>query len=115
MSGIRGARDGRVALRCGSPGSWWWAVRARAQGSGAHRDGQHGGERGHCFGDPGPRLWKPQVTAPGTAGQAGRVVATIKHFPGLGRIIGNTDVTAVGITDSPVSYTHLTLPTSDLV
>jgi beta-N-acetylhexosaminidase len=35
-----------------------------------------------------------------TAVQAGRVVAAIKHFPGLGRIIGNTDVTAVGITDS---------------
>ena len=35
-----------------------------------------------------------------TAVQAGRVVATIKHFPGLGRITGNTDVTAVGITDS---------------
>ena len=32
--------------------------------------------------------------------QNGGVVATVKHFPGLGRITGNTDVTAVGITDS---------------
>jgi beta-N-acetylhexosaminidase len=31
------------------------------------------------------------------------VVATVKHFPGLGRITGNTDVTSVGITDSQAS------------
>ena len=30
---------------------------------------------------------------------AGTVAATVKHFPGLGRITGNTDVTATGITD----------------
>ena len=30
---------------------------------------------------------------------AGKVAATVKHFPGLGRITGNTDVTATGITD----------------
>ncbi len=28
------------------------------------------------------------------------VVATLKHFPGIGRITGNTDVTSTGITDS---------------
>ena len=31
--------------------------------------------------------------------RAGDVAATVKHFPGLGRITGNTDVTASGITD----------------
>jgi beta-N-acetylhexosaminidase len=31
--------------------------------------------------------------------RAGDVAATVKHFPGLGRITGNTDVTATGITD----------------
>src|SRR6476469_9830468 len=31
--------------------------------------------------------------------RAGGVAATVKHFPGLGRITGNTDVTASGITD----------------
>ncbi len=31
---------------------------------------------------------------------AGGVSATVKHFPGLGRVTGNTDVTATGITDS---------------
>lgn len=30
---------------------------------------------------------------------AGGVAATTKHFPGLGRITGNTDLTATGITD----------------
>ncbi len=30
---------------------------------------------------------------------AGKVAATVKHFPGLGRVTGNTDVTATGITD----------------
>jgi beta-N-acetylhexosaminidase len=29
----------------------------------------------------------------------GKVAATIKHFPGIGRITGNTDLTADGITD----------------
>ena len=29
----------------------------------------------------------------------GEVAATIKHFPGIGRITGNTDLTAEGITD----------------
>ncbi|HKX65682.1 MAG TPA: glycoside hydrolase family 3 N-terminal domain-containing protein [Intrasporangium sp.] len=29
----------------------------------------------------------------------GKVAATIKHFPGIGRITGNTDITADGITD----------------
>ena len=31
--------------------------------------------------------------------RAGRIASTIKHFPGIGRITGNTDVTARGITD----------------
>jgi beta-N-acetylhexosaminidase len=31
--------------------------------------------------------------------RAGGVAATVKHFPGIGRITGNTDVTARGITD----------------
>jgi beta-N-acetylhexosaminidase len=32
--------------------------------------------------------------------RAGGVATTVKHFPGIGRIVGNTDVTARGITDS---------------
>lgn len=32
--------------------------------------------------------------------RSGGVAATVKHFPGLGRITGNTDVTARGITDT---------------
>lgn len=35
-----------------------------------------------------------------TAIQSRGVIATVKHFPGLGRVTGNTDVTASGITDS---------------
>lgn len=31
--------------------------------------------------------------------RAGGVASTVKHFPGIGRITGNTDVTARGITD----------------
>ena len=31
--------------------------------------------------------------------QTQRVIASVKHFPGLGRVTGNTDTTAVGITD----------------
>ena len=31
--------------------------------------------------------------------RAGGVASTVKHFPGLGRITGNTDVTSSGITD----------------
>jgi beta-N-acetylhexosaminidase len=31
---------------------------------------------------------------------AGGVVPTVKHFPGLGRVTGNTDTTTSGITDS---------------
>jgi len=34
-----------------------------------------------------------------TGMRAGGVASTVKHFPGLGRITGNTDVTARGITD----------------
>ena len=32
--------------------------------------------------------------------QSGGVSATVKHFPGLGRVTGNTDTTTVGITDT---------------
>ncbi len=35
----------------------------------------------------------------------GGVATTIKHFPGLGRITGNTDVTATGITDTVTTMT----------
>lgn len=31
--------------------------------------------------------------------RAGGIASTVKHFPGIGRITGNTDVTATGITD----------------
>ena len=31
--------------------------------------------------------------------RAGGVASTVKHFPGIGRITGNTDVTSTGITD----------------
>lgn len=40
------------------------------------------------------------VTNVVTGLQSGGASATIKHFPGLGRVAGNTDVTAIGITDS---------------
>lgn len=36
---------------------------------------------------------------------AGRIASTIKHFPGIGRITGNTDVTARGITDRTTTTT----------
>ncbi len=37
--------------------------------------------------------------------RAGGVAATVKHFPGIGRITGNTDTTASGITDRTTSAT----------
>ncbi|MBK6888032.1 MAG: glycoside hydrolase family 3 protein [Tetrasphaera sp.] len=47
----------------------------------------------------------PQVVGPHAAAfvkgmHAGGIAATVKHFPGLGRITGNTDTTSAGITDS---------------
>jgi beta-N-acetylhexosaminidase len=39
------------------------------------------------------------VTAFVTGMAAGGVASTVKHFPGIGRITGNTDLTATGITD----------------
>lgn len=36
---------------------------------------------------------------------AGGVAATVKHFPGLGRIINNTDFSSTGITDSTTTAT----------
>lgn len=35
--------------------------------------------------------------------EAGDVASTVKHFPGLGRVTGNTDLTARGITDHSAS------------
>ncbi len=37
--------------------------------------------------------------------RAGGIAATVKHFPGLGRIRGNTDVTSTGITDDVTTTT----------
>jgi len=37
--------------------------------------------------------------------QAAGIVATAKHFPGLGRVSGNTDSTAAGITDEVTTAT----------
>ena len=37
--------------------------------------------------------------------RAGRIASTVKHFPGIGRITGNTDVTARGITDRATTTT----------
>jgi len=36
---------------------------------------------------------------------AGGVATTVKHFPGLGRVTGNTDTTTVGITDTTTTAT----------
>jgi len=47
-----------------------------------------------------PATVSRSVVAATTALQAGGVSATLKHFPGLGRVTGNTDVTASGTTDS---------------
>jgi beta-N-acetylhexosaminidase len=46
-----------------------------------------------------PATVSSSVAAATTALQAGGVSATLKHFPGLGRVTGNTDVTATGTTD----------------
>jgi beta-N-acetylhexosaminidase len=35
----------------------------------------------------------------------GGVAATVKHFPGIGRITGNTDLTSEGITDTTMTAT----------
>ncbi len=43
------------------------------------------------------------VTATVAGLRAGGVAATVKHFPGLGRVTGNTDLTASGITDTTAS------------
>lgn len=40
------------------------------------------------------------VTAFVTAMHRGGVAATVKHFPGIGRIVNNTDFSATGITDT---------------
>jgi beta-N-acetylhexosaminidase len=36
---------------------------------------------------------------------AGKVAPTLKHFPGLGRVTGNTDATSTGITDRTTTRT----------
>jgi len=56
--------------------------------------GRYSREFGH---DPGTVSRGVTATIQGLA--AGGVVPTVKHFPGLGRISGNTDTTASGITD----------------
>lgn len=47
-----------------------------------------------------PAVVATKVPAVVTGLQAQQVVATLKHFPGLGRIVGNTDLTATDITDT---------------
>ena len=46
-----------------------------------------------------PERVSPMVGAFIAGMRAGGVASTVKHFPGIGRITGNTDVTASGITD----------------
>ena len=47
-----------------------------------------------------PAAAPPAVAAVIAGLHAGGLAATVKHFPGLGRISGNTDTTTVGITDA---------------
>ena len=47
-----------------------------------------------------PEVVAPRVAAFVTGMHAGGIAATVKHFPGIGRITGNTDSSASGITDS---------------
>lgn len=47
-----------------------------------------------------PKAVADSVVTVLTALQQGGVVATVKHFPGIGRIAGNTDTTATGISDA---------------
>lgn len=47
-----------------------------------------------------PATVSRSVTAAVQGLRSGGVAATVKHFPGLGRVTGNTDVTASGITDA---------------
>jgi beta-N-acetylhexosaminidase len=47
-----------------------------------------------------PATVSRSVVAAVGAYQTGGVSATLKHFPGLGRVTGNTDVTAAGTTDA---------------
>lgn len=57
--------------------------------------------------DPGTVSTAVSATIQGLA--AGGVAATVKHFPGLGRISGNTDTTASGITDTIATTSDLYL------
>lgn len=52
-----------------------------------------------------PKAVGTMVTAFVKGMAAGGVASTIKHFPGLGRITGNTDLTASGITDRTATVT----------
>ncbi len=52
-----------------------------------------------------PKTAGTMVTAFVKGMQAGGVASTVKHFPGLGRITGNTDLTASGITDRTATTT----------
>lgn len=47
-----------------------------------------------------PQQVASAVTTVVQAYQARRIIATVKHFPGLGRVTGNTDTTTIGITDA---------------
>lgn len=49
------------------------------------------------------------VTAAVGGLRAGGVGAVVKHFPGLGRVTGNTDFSATGITDPTTTTTDATL------
>ncbi len=57
------------------------------------------GQYGRQFSDD-PQRVADLVPAFVAGMHAGGVASTVKHFPGIGRITGNTDVTASGITDS---------------
>lgn len=52
-----------------------------------------------------PKVVGTMVTAFVKGMAAGGVASTIKHFPGLGRITGNTDLTSKGITDRTATVT----------
>lgn len=52
-----------------------------------------------------PKAVTPSVTAFIDGMHAGGVAATVKHFPGIGRIAGNTDTASTGITDDVATVT----------
>ncbi|HNQ08152.1 MAG TPA: glycoside hydrolase family 3 N-terminal domain-containing protein [Tetrasphaera sp.] len=52
-----------------------------------------------------PEVVTQSVTAFIDGMHAGGVAATVKHFPGIGRIAGNTDTASTGITDNVATVT----------